>query len=45
MKLVTKGTTADTLNGKLLAKVSQYIWSLSYRMKSMGRDLKVPFRT
>jgi len=43
MQLVTKGVTADTLNGKLLANVSQYVWSLNYRMKNMGQDLKSPF--
>lgn len=42
---MTKGVTADTLNGKLLANVSQYVWSLNYRTKSMGQYLKVPFRT
>jgi hypothetical protein len=45
MKLVTKGVTANTLNGKFLANVSQYVWSWNYRVKSMGQDLKVPFRT
>jgi hypothetical protein len=43
MKLVTKGVIADTLNGKLLANVSQYFWPLNYRMKNMGQDLKGPF--
>jgi hypothetical protein len=34
-----------TLNGGLLAKVRQYVWSLNYRMKSTGQDFKLPFRT
>jgi len=45
MKLVTMGVTADTLNGKLSANISQYVGSQNYRMKSMGQDFKVPLRT